>query len=223
MSLETSRVRSILESLIFVSEQPVSFRKLRTILEGLPAKDLKTALDELVEEYRKPEHGITIELVAEGYQMRTRPENQEWVKMLVQYKPVRLSKAAMETLAIIAYRQPITKTEIESIRGVDCSSSLARLFEINMTKILGRKEIPGRPFIYGTTPEFLEIFNLSSLADLPSLKEIEDLDPAEVEHFARTLAESGEVETIDAEPGSAAAVAVEPEPTSDGDEPSADD
>jgi segregation and condensation protein B len=222
MPLDTSRLRSILESLIFVSEQPVSFRKLRTILEGVPPKELKQALDELVEEYRRTEHGITIEPVAEGYQMRTRPENQEWVKMLVQFKPVRLSKAAMETQAIIAYRQPITKTEIESIRGVDCSSALASLFELSLIKILGRKEIPGRPFIYGTTPEFLEIFNLKSLDDLPSLREIEDLDPAEVEHFARTLAESGEVETTDAEPG-AQAIAAEPEPAPDENEPAGDD
>ncbi len=200
MSLDTSRLRSILESLIFVSEEPISFRKLKTILEGVPAKDLKAVLDELVEEFRKPEHGVTIEVVAEGYQMRTRPENQEWVKMLVQYKPVRLSKAAMETLAIIGYRQPITKTEIETIRGVDSSSALARLFELSMIKILGRKEIPGRPFIYGTTPEFLEVFNLKSLDDLPSLREIEDLDPAEVEQFAQKLADSGTVETIEGEP-----------------------
>ena len=200
MSLDTSRLRSILESLIFVSEEPISFRKLKTILEGVPAKDLKAVLDELVEEFRKPEHGVTIEVVAEGYQMRTRPENQEWVKMLVQYKPVRLSKAAMETLAIIGYRQPITKTEIETIRGVDSSSALARLFELSMIKILGRKEIPGRPFIYGTTPEFLEVFNLKSLDDLPSLREIEDLDPAEVEQFAQKLADSGAVETVEGEP-----------------------
>ena len=200
MAIELERIRSIVESLIFVSETPISFRKIRTILEGVPTKDLKAVLDGLVEEYRTGRRGVIIDLVAEGYQMRTPPENQEWVKMLVQYKPVRLSKAALETLAIIAYRQPVTKTEVEKIRGVDCSSGIAKLMELNLLKILGRQEIPGRPFIYGTTPDFLEVFNLSSLEDLPSLKEIEELDPKDVEAFANDLAQSGDAEVTEEEP-----------------------
>jgi len=199
MAIELERIRSIVESLIFVSETPISFRKIRTILEGVPTKDLKTVLDGLVEEYRTGKRGVIIDLVAEGYQMRTPPENQEWVKMLVQYKPVRLSKAALETLAIIAYRQPVTKTEVEKIRGVDCASGIAKLMELNLLKILGRQEIPGRPFIYGTTPEFLEVFNLSSLEDLPSLKEIEELDPKDVEAFANDLALGGDAEVTEEE------------------------
>ncbi|HPQ67645.1 MAG TPA: SMC-Scp complex subunit ScpB [bacterium] len=219
MAIELERIRSIVESLIFVSETPISFRKIRTILEGVPTKDLKTVLDELVEEYRTGQRGVIIDLVAEGYQMRTPPENQEWVKMLVQYKPVRLSKAALETLAIIAYRQPVTKTEVEKIRGVDCSSGIAKLMELNLLKILGRQEIPGRPFIYGTTPEFLEVFNLSSLEDLPSLKEIEELDPKDVEAFANDLAQGGDAEVTEEEPeaeADAEPAAEEEEDTYDG-------
>jgi len=195
MGIDGSRIRSIVESLIFVSEEPLSFRKIRAILEGVPTKELKRVLDEIIEEYRTADRGVTIELVADGYQMRTRPENHEWIKMLLQYKPTRLSKAALETLAIIAYRQPTTKTDAEKIRGVDCSSAVSKLLELGLVKILGRKEVPGRPFIYGTTPEFLEVFNLSGLNDLPSLKEIEELNPEDVEAFAADLAETANIET----------------------------
>lgn len=187
MALDQARLRSIVESLIFVSEQPLSFRKIRNILEGVPTKDLKMVLDEMVAEYSLNHHGVNIELVADGYQMRTKPENQEWVKMLVEYKPVRFSQAALETLAIIAYRQPLTKPELENIRGVDCASSLSKLLELGLIKILGRKEMPGRPFIYGTTPEFLEVFNLSNLEDLPTLQEIEDLSAEDIETFTQSL------------------------------------
>lgn len=190
MSVDRSRILSILESLIFVSEKPLSFRKIRAILDGVPAKDLQAMIEELSRQYREQSRGIILEEVAEGYQMRTPPENQDWIKMLVEYKPMRLSRPAMETLAIIAYRQPVTKTDVESIRGVDSTSGVARLLELGLIKILGRKEIPGRPFIYGTTPDFLEVFNLATLADLPSLKEIEDLNPGEIEAFTDKLSQA---------------------------------
>lgn len=188
MAIDHTRVSSIVESLVFVSETPLSFRKIRSILEGVPTRELQSILTELETRYREEQRGILLEEVAEGYQFRTPPENQEWVKMLIEYKPMRLSRAALETLAIIAYQQPATKTEVEAIRGVDSSSATARLLELNLIKILGRKEIPGRPFIYGTTPEFLEIFNLSNLADLPNLRELEDIDPKEIEAYSEKLA-----------------------------------
>jgi len=190
MSIDLARITSIVESLIFVSEKPLSFRKIRAILDGVPAKDLQTVVEELVARCRAENRGMILEEVAEGWQFRTPPENQEWIKMLVEYKPMRLSRASLETLAIIAYRQPTAKTDVETVRGVDSTSAVAKLLELGLLKILGRKEIPGRPFVYGTTPEFLEVFNLASLNDLPSLKEIEDLDPGEIEAFTEKLADA---------------------------------
>ncbi len=156
---------------------------------------------------RAEHRGMILEEVAEGWQFRTPPENQEWIKMLVEYKPLRLSRASLETLAIIAYRQPATKTDVENVRGVDSTSAVAKLLELGLLKILGRKEIPGRPFVYGTTPEFLEVFNLASLGDLPSLREIEDLDPGEIEAFTEKLAETAgaNVEPVEGAPADAEA------------------
>lgn len=219
MAIDRTRIASIIESLIFVSDTPLSFRKIRSILDGVPAKDLRDVIDGLAVRYREEGRGILLEEVSEGFQMRTPPENQEWVKMLIEYKPIRLSKASLETLSIIAYQQPTTKTDVEAIRGVDSSSAVAKLLELGLIKILGRREIPGRPFVYGTTPEFLEVFNLKSLGDLPTLREIEDLSAQEIEAYSDKLAEvAGEkVETAeDAEKPENADV-----PTNDGESVSA--
>jgi segregation and condensation protein B len=206
VAIDQERISSIVESLIFVSETPLSFRKIRSILEGVPPKQLQEVIDGLIARYRAEGRGVIIEEVADGYQMRTPPENQEWVKMLIEYKPIRLSRAALETLAIIAYQQPTTKTEVEAIRGVDSSSAVARLLELDLVKILGRKEVPGRPFIYASTLAFLEVFNLGTLGDLPNLQEIEDLAPEEIEAFSDKLAEfAGEkVDQVEEEEGAAA-------------------
>ncbi|MEJ2657077.1 MAG: SMC-Scp complex subunit ScpB, partial [Desulfobacterales bacterium] len=114
--------------------------------------------------------------VAGGYQLRTRPEYREWIKRLVQPKPLRLSKAALETLAIIAYKQPIIRNDIENIRGVSCGGILRMLLERKLVRILGRKAIPGRPLVYATTKQFLEVFELKNLEDLPTPKEISEVD-----------------------------------------------
>ena len=174
MTIDRSRLKAICESLIFVSEDALSFPKIHAILEGVSAKDLREVLADLSEQWQSREGGIQLIEVAEGYQFRTRPENVEWIKMLIQFKPARLSRAALETLAIAAYNQPATKPEIEAIRGVDCSSSLSQLLEKGLIKILGRKEAPGKPFIYGTTKKFLEVMGLRDLSDLPTLREIEE-------------------------------------------------
>ena len=112
--------------------------------------------------------------VAGGYQIRTRPEYMEWIKRLLQPKPLRLSKAALETLAIIAYKQPVIRSDVEHIRGVDCGGVLRVLLERKFIRVLGRKEIAGRPLIYATTKRFLEVFDLKNLKDLPTPKEIEE-------------------------------------------------
>jgi segregation and condensation protein B len=129
----------------------------------------------LAEEYDRRGGGFEIRQVAGGFQFRTRSEYSEWVKKLLKPSPAKLSRAALETLAIIAYKQPIIRADVEHIRGVDCGGVLRMLLEKKLVRVLGRKDIPGRPMIYGTTRQFLEVFNLKDLRDLPSPKEIESL------------------------------------------------
>ena len=181
MSVDNSRIKAICEALIFVSEEALPFRKIHAVLEGVPAPELRNILTELMDQWKAREGGMDLIEVAEGYQFRTKPENTEWVKMLIQFKPSRLSKAALETLAIVAYNQPATKPDIEGIRGVDCSSSLSQLLEKGLIKILGRKDGPGKPFIYGTTRKFLEVMGFKDLGALPTLREIEESEIIQLE------------------------------------------
>ncbi|MCC6159331.1 MAG: SMC-Scp complex subunit ScpB [Deltaproteobacteria bacterium] len=183
MTTENSRIKSIIESLIFVSETPLPLAKIRAVLDDMPTRELKQILDEMKDESRSDGRGVYLDEVASGYQYRTNPENADWIKRLVEQKPTRLSKAALETLAIVAYNQPITKPEVENIRGVDSTSAVGMLVEKKLVRILGRKDVPGKPLIYGTTSEFLEIFNLMDLSSLPTLKEIESLGSEDAEEF----------------------------------------
>jgi len=175
MLSNSSRLKSVLESLIFVSEEPVPLDKLCAILVESNRDDIRNALNELQEDYGSPERGIFLAEVARGWQFRTREENSDFVRRLVKTKASRFSQSALETLAIVAYRQPITRAEIEYYRGVDSGGVLKTLLEKKLVKIFGKKDIPGRPLIYGTTREFLEIFSLRDLKSLPSLREIEEL------------------------------------------------
>ena len=168
-------IKHIIESLLFVAEKPLTVDRLKKTLDNDNAEEIRTTLRALGEEYEARSGGFYLREVAGGYQLRTRPEYNQWVKKLLQPKPPRLSKAALETLAIVAYKQPIIRSNIEHIRGVDCGGLLRMLLERNMIRVLGRKEIPGRPLIYGTTKRFLEVFDLKDLRDLPTPKEIEEL------------------------------------------------
>jgi segregation and condensation protein B len=118
--------------------------------------------------------------VAGGFQLRTAKNNADWVKKFLGGRPARMGKATLETLAIIAYRQPITKAEIEAIRGVDVDGVITTLLERNLVRAVARKDVPGRPFLYGTTPEFLQLFNLKDLTHLPTLKEIDEISLPEI-------------------------------------------
>ncbi len=171
-------IRNILESLLFVADEPLSVAKLKTVLETADTKEIKTALHSLADQYEARGGGFGLAEVAGGWQLRTRPEYNEWVKRLLQPPPQRLSKAALETLAIVAYNQPIIRADIEHIRGVDCGGILRQLMERKLIRVLGRKEIPGRPLIYATTKLFLELFDLKDLKDLPTPKEIEEMGAA---------------------------------------------
>ena len=168
-------LKSIIESLLFISEEPLSIEKIKKTLETVERKEIRDALNSLAQGYNYRKCGILLREVAGGYQLRTHPDNAEWIKRLIQPNPVRLSKASLETLAIVAYKQPVIRSDIEHIRGVDCGGVLRMLLERKLIRVLGRKEIPGRPLIYATTKFFLELFDLKDLKDLPTLKEIEAL------------------------------------------------
>jgi segregation and condensation protein B len=169
---------NIVESLLFVSEEPLTIDKLKTVLETVEAKEIKSALQALSDQYAARGGGFMLCEVAGGWQLRSRPEYNEWIRRMLQPSPQRLSKPALETLAIIAYNQPIIRADIEHIRGVDCGGVLRQLMERKLVRVLGRKEIPGRPLIYATTRLFLELFGLKDLKDLPSPKEIEEMAAA---------------------------------------------
>ncbi len=169
-------LKDIIESLLFVSKEPLSVNHIKKVLPLAEAGDIKKNLQMLSGEYEARGGGFFLSEVAGGFQIRTRPEYKEWVKRLVNPGQPRLSKPAMETLAIIAWNQPVIKSEIERIRGVDCGGVLKVLLERELVRILGRKEIPGRPLIYATTKRFLEMFDLNDLKDLPTPKEIEAME-----------------------------------------------
>lgn len=172
--VDLSRAASILESLLLVSEQPLSLEKAGQVLGGISKASVRDAIRILQAKYPPDSSGILVEEVAKGVQLRTNPANQEYVRQLFDIKPPRFSRAALETLSIIAYKQPVTRLEIEQIRGVDCAGSIKTLMERRLVKVVGKKDVIGRPFLFGTSREFLEIFGLASLSDLPSMRDIED-------------------------------------------------
>ena len=168
-------LKNIIESMLFVSDDPLTIDRIKNVLTFADTKEIRNTLKVLLDEYESRKGGFFLHEVAGGYQIRTRPEYTEWIKRLVKPNPRRISKAALETLAIIAYKQPVIRSDIEHIRGVDCGGVIRMLFERKLVRVLGRKKIPGRPLIYATTKQFLETFDLKNLKDLPTPKEIEKL------------------------------------------------
>jgi segregation and condensation protein B len=214
---EASKLKPILEALIFVSEQPISLDRMAGVLPDCPKKKLKELLAELAQDYEERGAALEIVEVANGYQFRTRVEFAPWLGRLRQQKFARLSRAALETLAIVAYRQPVTRAEAESIRGVDSGAVLGTLLERGLLRILGRKEVPGRPILYGTTQEFLELFGLKNLKDLPTLREIKDMVETTEEGAQGEEAEE-EVAASDAEGPAEGADEASPAPSEDEDD-----
>lgn len=174
---------AIIESVIFAAESPLSLDRLCELLNEYERDEIKVALAGLVRGHEGRGGGFYLAEVAGGWQFRTDPDFQQYVVRLVKTKAARFSPSALETLAIVAYRQPVTRTEIEHLRGVDCGGVLKTLLEKKLVRILGKKDIPGRPLIYGTSKEFLETFGLKDLKGLPTLKEIQALD--EMPRFER--------------------------------------
>ncbi|MCA9673173.1 MAG: SMC-Scp complex subunit ScpB [Myxococcales bacterium] len=172
-------LQSVIESLIFAADKPLTKRQLRG-LTGAEKEDIDPCLEALREAYE--DRGVQLVETGGGFQFRTHPENGDWVRKLLAGRPVRLTRAMLEVLSIIAYRQPVTRPEVEEIRGVDCGSTLRVLLERDLIRIVGKKEEPGRPLIYGTTKYFLEFFNLKDLRELPSLKEFTELTDEHKKH-----------------------------------------
>ncbi|MEI6789978.1 MAG: SMC-Scp complex subunit ScpB [Myxococcaceae bacterium] len=164
-----------LEALIFAAPEPISLTQIATLFENqgyeLTQEDIKQAFERV----RERQTGISIQEAAGGFVFRTAPEYGPLVRALLQEKPQKLAASQLECLSIVSYRQPVTRQEIEDIRGVDCSGSLKRLLTLKLVKIMGKSQGMGRPLLYGTTKEFLEFFGFNSLHELPSLKEYQDL------------------------------------------------
>jgi segregation and condensation protein B len=177
-------LKYIIESLLFVSETPLTMDHLKGILDGEETARIRSAIEELTAEYEQRDGGFVLKQVAGGYQFRTQGRYNEWIKRLIRPNAPRLSRAALETLAIIAYNQPIIRSDIEHIRGVDSGGVLRMLMERKLIRVLGRKEIPGRPLIYATTKHFLEVFELKDLKDLPTPREIEELTQSRLDEEA---------------------------------------
>ncbi|MDB4954148.1 MAG: chromosome segregation and condensation protein ScpB [Myxococcales bacterium] len=172
-TMEAAELKHLVEALVFASDKPVTLQRLRQLTRVSDVRRLEQALAEVANDYR--DRGISLQAVSGGYQFRTHTKYSSWVQQLIAGRPVRLSRAQLETLSIIAYRQPITRPEIDDIRGVDSSGTLRVLIERSLIRILGKREEVGRPMLYGTTKEFLDFFSLTDLRELPTLREYSEL------------------------------------------------
>jgi len=169
------KIQAILEALLFAADHPLSPQEISQWLSDFSVQGIRAGLDALEKEYRDMGRSFYLKEVAKGYQFRTKKEFAPYILKMYRTSPSRLSRAALETLAIIAYKQPILRQEIEKLRGVDVGGILRTLLEKGLVRIVGRKNLPGRPLIYGTTKKFLEVFDLTDLTSLPKLKEIKNL------------------------------------------------
>ncbi|HET9918078.1 MAG TPA: SMC-Scp complex subunit ScpB [Candidatus Binatia bacterium] len=194
--MDREEVKSVLESLLFVADGPLTVQRCAEVLEGVDKETIHALLQELQCDLEAPSRGLQLVEVAGGYQLRTAKVNADWVKKFLGGRPARMGRATLETLAIIAYRQPITKAEIEAIRGVDVDGVITTLLERNLIRAVARKDVPGRPFLYGTTAEFLQLFNLKDLTELPTLKETDEISLPEISRDVIPLDQPEEAEAL---------------------------
>jgi segregation and condensation protein B len=170
-----SDLKAIVEALIFASPEPITLKTLAKLLDSEPKEDIAAAIEALRQDYDRP-GGLQMVDVAGGFQIVTRPELNEWVRRLFHERTTsKLSVPSLETLAVIAYKQPVTSPEIAEIRGVNTAGVVGTLIERKLVKIVGRKQVVGRPFLYGTTREFLTRFGLNDLSDLPKVEDMSEL------------------------------------------------
>lgn len=177
--VEEERLESIIESILFASDRPVSLASLKLVFKGtnINSQKIRRVLDNLAVEYAGGRRGVTLEEVLGGYQLRTKIDNMEFMRRTLKARPFKLSGPALEVLAIVAYKQPLVKSEVDVIRGVESGHLLRALMEKNLVCFEGKSELPGRPMQYGTTRKFLEIFGLRNLKELPTLSQIDELLP----------------------------------------------
>jgi len=168
---------ALLEAIIYVAKEPVSLNAICKALPGVERNEIQAKLNELIERYGQSDHGIEIREVADGFRFSTKPEHHETLKQFIksQIPHTRLSLAALETLAVIAYKQPVTVPEIQEIRGVHAAGVIKTLLDKKFVTTAGRKEVLGRPILYKTTKDFLIHFGLKDLSELPSMEEFEEL------------------------------------------------
>lgn len=200
--MDDVELRPIVEALLFVATEPLSLDRLRDLLDGVERSRLSAAIDDLREIYRRGNHGLAIVEVGGGYEMVTVGEAAPWIRKMAATKSApRLSKPALETLAIVAYKQPLTRPEIEAIRGVDVAGVVKTLMDRRLVKIVGRKDVAGRPMMFGTTKEFLQAFGLKDLSDLPTLRDFAEIarasDSAIDASSEMARDESSDVELVD--------------------------
>ncbi|MFC1645657.1 SMC-Scp complex subunit ScpB [Candidatus Omnitrophota bacterium] len=185
MTENNPEIKGAIESIIFISEGPIAATEIQNVLEGLDLQTIKSMVDELINDYEQRGSGIKVVEVAGGYQMVTSPNCASFIKKFYKLKhSEKLTMPSLESLSIIAYKQPVTKVEIESIRGVNVDGVIRNLLEKGLIRTVGRKEVIGRPFVYGTTRSFLEYFGLNSLDELPDVEEfvqtLKDRESAEI-------------------------------------------
>lgn len=182
--MERDQQRRIVEAVILASPDPISPARIAEILPRCNPSQVRAIVRDLNAEYVERHAAFEIWEVAGGFQMRSLPEFAPYLRQLQSTRPLRLSQAALETLAIVAYRQPVTRAEIEQVRGVDVGAVLRSLLERDLIRVAGHREVPGRPIVYATGRHFLEVFGLAKLADLPALREVAELGAGEDEEIA---------------------------------------
>ena len=202
--MDDQQLKAAIEALLFIAGSPLSGDRFKGIFEDVPAERIEALLQALKAEYEARGAGIMLTEVAGGWQLATCAEHASWVRKFKSVKvSTKLSRPALETLAIIAYKQPVTRPEIEAIRGVNIGGIIRNLMERRLVKIVGKKDVPGKPMLYGTTTDFLQYFGLKDLASLPTLKEFQELEAGEdalVEQAEEGAASSGTGEQENDEP-----------------------
>jgi segregation and condensation protein B len=196
--MERSEQLSIAEALILASPEPIPLPRLASLVPSCKPAAARALVDELNAEYAKRGRAFEISEVAGGFQVRTLPAYASYVQASQPERPLRLSQAALETLSVVAYRQPATRAEIEYVRGVDAGPVLRGLLERHLVRIAGHREVPGRPLLYATTRRFLEVFGLARIEDLPTLRELAELAPEGPGEGAPTLISVGSAQAEDA-------------------------
>ncbi|MCD6560617.1 MAG: SMC-Scp complex subunit ScpB [Deltaproteobacteria bacterium] len=171
--------KMIIEALLFASDRPLTVREIHAVIPDMDRNDIMRALKELQGEYDAMKRSLALKEVAGGYQLRTKSEYSPYIQRMFKSSSNKLSQAALETLSIIAYKQPVLRQEIERLRGVDVGGIVRTLLEKKLVRIMGRKNLPGKPLIYGTTKRFLEVFDLNDIDALPKLKEIREFGVGE--------------------------------------------